>query len=1142
MATNYEVNGIDLEDIFAAQTTNITAGNGLTGGGTLASDLTINVVAGTGILVAADSVGLDLTYTDGRYLGIDAKAGNAELLDGLDSTQFLRSDVDDTADGALMISGSMHVNTSATTQPFSIGRSSSTDNEVLKITVDDSLSLFDYTNDEAGASIMWSITNTDTESNGGASANNGSMSLQQDVNGTRLLVDNVLSDTFVENGTELGSKYALQSINLTAGDGLTGGGTLAASRTFAVDSTVARLNATADQTFAGSIVIQGDLTVDGHADIVTREISTGENMILLNALWPDGTPPVEDAGLYAYRGDADVSTGLIWDESDHQWVFQQRSGVDPDDPDFPTSGGGTVTSSFKLWHEGNDGAGSGLDADSLDGLQSSATDTINTIPIRNGSGDIQTRLFKSTYSDQTVMSGALAFRVDNASDSYIRFCSSPAAVREWLDISSGTAANSEKLDNLYSSQFLRSDVADIKTSGDLVFNDNVRIGFGTSSGEGTLWSNGTATYWDMGADKDLYIRDVTTTRFTFDVSHGYLTAARFTGALVGNASTATSAAKWTTARTLTLTSDATGTVSFDGSANASMAVTVVNDSHSHTGTTISALPASATTSGVFGTARIPTGISITGNAATASKWATARTITLAGDATGSVSIDGSANKTLTVTVVNDSHNHTHSDGDFIVNGSLDVRDTNLQLKLTDTTYSNTYWMLDHQNGDLFFRYNSTTAGVKLTLTEEGVLSGTFSGSLSGTASNASLLGSRSSTQYTWLSTSGDYDQLLPTQGTWLRTPSSGLLPSANGTGAVGTNSWKFASMYANTFFGALSGNATSASSATWADTVDVNGSNTSTAWYDVVWHSGDTLYSSTGVEIQGSTNTLRATNLTATGNITSNNSYLAGNMFHSGDTDTYIGFHAADQWRVVTGGTERLEVNNSNMTSTVNMIAPTITVSGAAALNGGISQDGHTILTGTDTWLRTLSNTGWYNTTWGGGMYMIDTTYVRTYSSKALYVANAIVATGNVTAYSSDERLKDINSYLDTKDALSNVCSWRKINYSWNETANELAGYETNFNEIGLVAQDIQRDYPELTPRAPFDEETSEYGGVKTSKSGNEYLTVDYSRLASVLAASIEELNNLNNEKQEEIDDLYSQLESQQEQINHLLFLMGERD
>ena len=39
--------------------------------------------------------------------------------------------------------------------------------------------------------------------------------------------------------------------------------------------------------------------------------------------------------------------------------------------------------------------------------------------------------------------------------------------------------------------------------------------------------------------------------------------------------------------------------------------------------------------------------------------------------------------------------------------------------------------------------------------------------------------------------------------------------------------------------------------------------------------------------------------------------YGVDQIFHHGDTNTYMQFHAADQWRVVTGGTERIEVNNS---------------------------------------------------------------------------------------------------------------------------------------------------------------------------------------------------------------------------------------
>jgi fibronectin-binding autotransporter adhesin len=43
---------------------------------------------------------------------------------------------------------------------------------------------------------------------------------------------------------------------------------------------------------------------------------------------------------------------------------------------------------------------------------------------------------------------------------------------------------------------------------------------------------------------------------------------------------------------------------------------------------------------------------------------------------------------------------------------------------------------------------------------------------------------------------------------------------------------------------------------------------------------------------------------------------LAGNITHQGDTNTYFGFHAVDQWRVVTGGSERFEVNNSQVYAT----------------------------------------------------------------------------------------------------------------------------------------------------------------------------------------------------------------------------------
>jgi hypothetical protein len=52
---------------------------------------------------------------------------------------------------------------------------------------------------------------------------------------------------------------------------------------------------------------------------------------------------------------------------------------------------------------------------------------------------------------------------------------------------------------------------------------------------------------------------------------------------------------------------------------------------------------------------------------------------------------------------------------------------------------------------------------------------------------------------------------------------------------------------------------------------------------------------------------------------------ITANIIHASDSNTYFGFHNNDEWRVVTGGTERLEVSNSGIKlsssgSTVNTI------------------------------------------------------------------------------------------------------------------------------------------------------------------------------------------------------------------------------
>src|SRR5436190_6805529 len=72
-------------------TRNIIAGAGLTGGGTLAADRTLDVGAGTGITVAADSIALDTTYADGRYINTAGDAMTGFLSLPVDPTSALHA-------------------------------------------------------------------------------------------------------------------------------------------------------------------------------------------------------------------------------------------------------------------------------------------------------------------------------------------------------------------------------------------------------------------------------------------------------------------------------------------------------------------------------------------------------------------------------------------------------------------------------------------------------------------------------------------------------------------------------------------------------------------------------------------------------------------------------------------------------------------------------------------------------------------------------------------------------------------------------------------------------------------------------------------------------------------------------------------
>lgn len=280
-------------------------------------------------------------------------------------------------------------------------------------------------------------------------------------------------------------------------------------------------------------------------------------------------------------------------------------------------------------------------------------------------------------------------------------------------------------------------------------------------------------------------------------SSDVISAPSFTGALTGNADTAT---KLKTARTINGTS-------FDGSGNITTAnwgtarnIGIVNSDGTGTAVTVS-----VNGSGNINL-KLPATIkaALTGNAATATKLATARTI-------NGVSFDGSANITVadstklplaggTLTGKVKLYNSNASTG--LQSGQLTIGSTNsayngstgggdVAIELWRGT--NASWQILNNGGYLYFKNNYTTA----------------------------------------IQSSYSQVALKMNYNTGDATFYGNISPDANNTGTLGTSSMKWNNVYATTFTGALSGNATSAT-----NTGTTNTNPTSGTWYYPTWVTG----------------------------------------------------------------------------------------------------------------------------------------------------------------------------------------------------------------------------------------------------------------------------------------------------------------
>lgn len=236
--------------------------------------------------------------------------------------------------------------------------------------------------------------------------------------------------------------------------------------------------------------------------------------------------------------------------------------------------------------------------------------------------------------------------------------------------------------------------------------------------------------------------------------------------------------------------------------------------------------------------------------------------------------------------------------------------------------------------------------------------------------------------------------------------------------------------------------------------------------------------------------------------------YLKDKIFHHGDTDTYLDFHAANQFRVVCGGTERLEVNGIATTSQPRLQVNEVRCRTGQQLvlnageSGGVAtgqtaelvyinaEGGLQINSSPDNWASgwagrkttTIGNTagdsiiprhiylgnniihnGDTNTYFG--FSAADTWKVFTGGGQRLQINNTgasvtgtLSATGDVIAYSSSDRqLKD--NITPIANAMDKISKLSGNTFDWNDKQSE---YNVGTKDVGVIAQEVEAVLPEV--------------------------------------------------------------------------------
>jgi hypothetical protein len=276
-----------------------------------------------------------------------------------------------------------------------------------------------------------------------------------------------------------------------------------------------------------------------------------------------------------------------------------------------------------------------------------------------------------------------------------------------------------------------------------------------------------------------------------------------------------------------------------------------------------------------------------------------------------------------------------------------------------------------------------------------------------------------------------------------------------------------------------------------------------------VLHSGNYTSYSPGVTGTGASGTwgISVSGNAATATLASNSTLAGGLAIATGTNNAANQIVRTDAYGYIQAG----YINSGNGNEGNNFSPPRVWgtngsdsymrtyLTSALSVNTAVYLTGAPAFTnGSDGWWRSNGQAGWYSNTYATGIYSTSSGLVQTYNSSSFQVNGALYATSSITAYYSDERLKTkvgkIENALDKVDQLSGFL------YVENDLAKSL-GFKNEQQQVALSAQAVQKVQPEAVALAPFDRETD-----GTSKSGENYLTVQYEKLVPLLVEAIKEL------------------------------------